>query len=472
MTASGPAWCVDEARGLGVMTAFRRILMDLSERLENVAILGAAGKMGSGIALLLAQELARVKLSDEGKGKVYRLALIDVNEAALDGLLGYLRGQMLKRAEKSVGALRELYADRTDLVENGDMINEFVASAMSVVRPSTDMNAIAGARLVFEAVFEDEKLKVNLLGDARKIADPDAWYLTNTSSIPIGGLDKKLELGGRIVGYHFYNPPAVQKLLELITSDGTLPELAKGGELLAKRLGKKVFRANDVAGFIGNGHFMRDGLHAIAEADRLRQGGDWAPALYKMNRVSQDWLLRPMGIFQLIDYVGVDVTQMILNVMNTYLPGQGLHSDLIDALVEKKVLGGQHHDGSQKDGILKYAKGRPVAVYEPAKGEYVPFEAGIAESADGELGPLPEGYRPWKALLMDRGKKQALQSHFAALKESGTEGARLAMAYLKASKTIGEKLVADRVANNSEDVNGVLTNGFYHLYGPINDYAA
>ena len=44
---------------------------------------------------------------------------------------------------------------------------------------------------------------------------------------------------------------------------------------------------------------MRDGLHAIAEADRLRKGGDWAPALYKMNRVSQEWLIRPMGIFQL-----------------------------------------------------------------------------------------------------------------------------------------------------------------------------
>jgi 3-hydroxyacyl-CoA dehydrogenase len=446
--------------------------MDLSERLENVAVLGAAGKMGSGISLLLAQELARTRLSPEGKGKLHRLALIDVNEAALDGLLGYLRGQLVKRAEKSVGALRGLYAERKDLVENADMIEEFVASAMSVVRPSTDMNAIAGAKLVFEAVFENEKLKLDLLGRAKKIADPDAWYLTNTSSIPIGGLDKKLELGGRIVGYHFYNPPAVQRLLELITSNETLPVVREAGEALAKRLGKKVFPANDVAGFIGNGHFMRDGLHAIAEAERLRAGGDWAPALYKMNRVSQEWLLRPMGIFQLIDYVGVDVTQMILNVMNTYLPGQNLQSDFIDDLVTKKVLGGQHHDGSQKNGILKYEKGRPVAVYEPAKGDYVAFSAAaLAETADKELGPLPEGYRPWKALLMVKGKKEILGSHFTALRSAETEGAKLAMGYLKASKAIGERLVADGVANNPDDVNGVLTNGFYHLYGPINEYA-
>jgi hypothetical protein len=137
--------------------------------------------------------------------------------------------------------------------------------------------------------------------------------------------------------------------------------------------------------------------------------------------------------------------------------------------VKKKVLGGQNHDGSQKDGILKYEKGRPVAVYEPAKGEYVPFSK-LAEKADKELGPLPDGFRPWKALLMDRGKGKALDAHFAALREMKTEGATLAMTYLKASKVIGERLVSDGVANKADDVNGVLTNGFYHLYGPINDY--
>jgi 3-hydroxyacyl-CoA dehydrogenase len=445
--------------------------MDLSERLENAAVLGAAGKMGSGISLLLAKELARTKITPEGKGKVFRLALIDRTEADLDGLMSYLRGQLVKMAEKSVGALRGLYADRADLVENGEMIDEFVSSAMSVVRPSTDVGSISGAKLVFEAVFENEDLKIDLLSKAQKIADPDAWYLTNTSSIPIGGLDKKLGLGGKIVGYHFYNPPAVQKLLELITSGETLPELKEAGETLAKRLGKKVIPANDIAGFIGNGHFMRDGLHAIAEADRLRDSGAWAPALYKMNRVSQEWLIRPMGIFQLIDYVGVDVTQLILNVMNTYLPGKGLQSDLIDALVERKVLGGQNHDGSQKDGILKYERGRPVAVYELDRGEYVPFDAPAMKAADDELGPLPEGYRPWKALLMDRGKKDALDRHFAAMRGSDNEGAKLAVAYLKASKAIGEQLVADGVANGPDDVNGVLTNGFFHLYGPINNYA-
>jgi 3-hydroxyacyl-CoA dehydrogenase len=445
--------------------------MNLSERLENVAILGAAGKMGSGIALLLAKELAATRLTPEGKDKIYRLALIDVSETALDGLLTYIRSQMLKIAEKSVGQLRVLYADRKDLVENGEMISEFIAGAMSVIRPSADISAVAGATLVFEAVFENEDLKLKLLKQAREFADPDAWYLTNTSSIPIGGLDRKLELGGRLIGYHFYNPPAVQKLLELITTEETLPELKEAGVTLAKRLGKKVIPANDIAGFIGNGHFTRDGLHAIATADTLRAGGDWAPALYKMNRVSQDWLVRPMGILQLIDYVGVDVFQLILKVMNVYLPGQGLQSDFIDMLVKQKVLGGQNPNGSQKDGILKYAKGRPAAIYDPAKTEYVDFDAdGWSGAADRELGALPDGYRPWKALLMDGKKADALASHFSAVRAADNQGATLAVTYLKVSKAIGERLVADGVARNADDVNGVLTNGFFHLYGPINEY--
>ncbi len=445
--------------------------MNLSERLENTVVIGAAGKMGSGIALLLTKELARMKLSPEGKGKVYRLALIDVSEKALDGLLGYLRAQMLKLAEKGVGDLRVLFADRKDLVENGDMIETFVAEAMSVIRPSTDMASASGAHLVFEAVFENEKLKVDLLSKVRDVVDPGAWYMTNTSSIPIGGLDKKLELNGRIIGYHFYNPPAVQKLLELITSENTLPELKSAGEELAKRLGKKVFPANDIAGFIGNGHFTRDGLHALQAAGKLRGDGDWAAPLYKMNRISQDWLIRPMGIFQLIDYVGVDVFQCILTVMDQYLPGQGLHSDFIDTLVEKKVLGGQNPNGSQKDGILKYENGRPAATYDPGKGEYAAFDPdGWSGAADKELGALPDGFRPWKALLMDRKRGDALAAHFTRVRGMESEGASLAMDYLKASKSIGAALVSDGVANNADDVNAVLTNGFFHLYGPINEY--
>ncbi len=63
-----------------------------------------------------------------------------------------------------------------------------------------------------------------------------------------------------------------------------------------------------------------------------------------------------------------------------------------------------------------------------------------------------------------------IEKHFITLRSSDNEGSRLAMEYLKESKRIGEQLVSDNVALSPDDVNGVLTNGFFHLYGPINEY--
>lgn len=444
--------------------------MDLETRLERVAVLGAAGKMGSGIALLLAAEMAKQRLDPANTGRTYVLHLVDVDDAALTGLLTYLRAQITKVAEKSIVAMRELYADRGDLVENYDVIAAFVDDALSLVRASTTLESVAGSRLVFEAIIEDEDIKIDVLKRIDAIC-PDAYYLTNTSSIPIGILDDGAGLGGRIVGYHFYNPPAVQRLLELISSKKTSPELVELGNELAKRLRKKVFPANDIAGFIGNGHFMRDILHATGEVSKLAGEIGESGAIYAMNRVSQDFMIRPMGIFQLIDYVGVDVCRFIMKVMTEHVEGETLKDELLDRMAAAGVLGGQYADGSQKDGILKYERGRPVGVYDLAKKDYRLFSDGEWTAAvDARLGPLPDGHAPWRALLTDPNRNEKLAVYFGNLATSEAEGAKLARSYLVRSMEIAEKLVADGVAGGADDVNGVLINGFYHLYGPINEH--
>lgn len=131
--------------------------MTFDERLRNVSVIGAAGKMGSGIALLLAQEMATQKLKPENKNSSYHLYLIDINESALDGLLKYLKSQLVKAGEKTTVTLRELYKDREDLVENYDVIEAFVEDAMAVVRLGTDLSAVKDSRMIFEAVLEDRK---------------------------------------------------------------------------------------------------------------------------------------------------------------------------------------------------------------------------------------------------------------------------------------------------------------------------
>ena len=440
--------------------------MDLDTRLQNVSVIGAAGKMGSGITLLLAQEMARLSLQPENRGRVFRLNAVDLDPAGLAGLRAYVHSQATRTAEKTIVGLRQLYAEREDLVENGEIIADWVRRVGDIVWPATDLHAARGSLLVFEAIVEKPDVKASVYRQLRDLC-PEAYFLTNTSSIPIGLIDRESGLGGRIIGFHFYNPPPVQKLVEVIRAETTPDELAGISADLGRRLRKTLIPSADIAGFIGNGHFIRDGIHGLNEAAGLARDRGWARAAWLVNRVSQDWLLRPMGIFQLIDYVGIDVFQMIQVVMDEHLD-EPLRHEVIDRALEMGVRGGQNPDGSQKPGFLQYEKGRPVAAYDLEKREYVPIDP----AWDEELGPLPDGFRPWKALTRAADRDQALSAHFGKLAGMDTLGARLAVAYLARSREIGRQLVEMKVAASADDVNAVLMLGFYHLYGPINDYCA
>jgi len=443
--------------------------MDYPEKLQNVTVLGAAGKMGSGILLLTAVEMADLSLKPENKGKAFVLNAMDVSKEGLAGLMRYLRAQVQKVAEKKTVALRKIYADRADLIENEEIINQYIFDVMSLIRPTTRLEAAYDSTLIFEAVSENRSLKVKILSQIDQNNPEKPWYFTNTSSVPIHLIDEEAGLGGRVLGFHFYNPPAVQKLVELIVTDKTDPEMIEFAKVYAKSLGKVVVPANDFAGFIGNGHFMRDALHGIHTAEKLAKEMPFAEAVYMVNRVSQDFLIRPMGIFQLIDYVGIDVVSFIMNVMNPFLPGEDLHSDLLDRMISLGVKGGQYSDGSQKDGFLKYEKGRPVAIFDPDTKAYVEI-AGIKDKCDERLGPVPASLIPWKAAVKVKAKDQTFGSIFGEMKSMNTLGARLSLEYGRRSNEIGKKLVADKVAHNTDDVNTVLLTGFFHAYGPVNEY--
>jgi len=443
--------------------------MEFDKRLENVAVIGAAGKMGSGIAALIGQEMAKLKLKPENKDKIFRLNLIDVSESALDGLRRYLRTISTKASEKSIVMLRDVYKDRADLIENWQVINEFTNEILSVMQFGTSINMAKDAKIVFEAIVEDKEIKIKVYRELNELCSDETFYLTNTSSIPITILDEQAGLGGRIMGYHFYNPPVVQRLVEVITGKDTKPELVEFGTELGKRLRKKLVPANDIAGFIGNGHFMRDGLFALQKVEEIKETYTLPGAIYIMNKVSQDFLVRPMGIFQLIDYVGIDVFQCILKVMKEHLGDETLNSDLVNQYVEKGILGGQRPDGSQKDGFLKYEKNRPVGVYDPNKGDYRLYE-GWKDELDKKVGNPPEGFSPWRVLLRDAKKEDKLSTYFSNLKKDESQGSDIARAYLLRTKEIAEGLVNQGVANTPDDINAVLTNGFFWLYGPINNY--
>jgi len=457
-------------------------MMNLDEHFEQVTVIGAAGKMGCGISLLLAQEMARLKNLPENRGRTYRLNLIDARGKGLEELLEYIQTQSAKQANRKIDTVRPMYqggeAPRTD----EQIVRAFVADTLSVIRTSTALREARDSRLVFEAVPEREPLKIDILKQLKETCPGGTFFLSNTSSIPIGFLDREAGLGGRVIGFHFYNPPPVQKLVELIPAQTTRPELTEMAHEIARRLGKTAVPSRDIAGFIGNGHFVRDALHAIGEVERLHDHPDSSAcsaefeAIYALNKVSQEGLLRPMGIFQLIDYVGLDVFSSIMQVMARHIDieraassfRETFHADLIDRMLSKKVLGGQHPDGSPKDGFFQYKGRQLVGVYTLDREEYVSLQNGTMARVDRALGAL--GIVGWKELLNAPDRAQKLRDHFARLAALDTLGARLTMAYLRASRCIGEKLVSDGVAESPEDVNTVLVSGFGHLYGPFNDY--
>lgn len=443
--------------------------MTYVDRLQNVTVLGAAGKMGSGILLLTAVEMTNLSLLPENKGKTFVLNAMDLSVDGLHGLMNYLKVQVRKIAEKQTVALRTIYADRMDLIENGEIIDQYIFDVMNTVRPTTLIEAAYSSSLVFEAVSENPDLKVKILSQIDQNNTNKPWFFTNTSSVPISLIDENANLEGRVLGFHFYNPPAVQKLVELITTKNTLAEMKQFALDYAKKLRKIIVPANDIAGFIGNGHFMRDGLHGINEAVALTNKYSFPEAVYMINKVSQDFLVRPMGIFQLMDYVGIDVMKFIMAVMDPYMKNETVHSDTVDQFIELGIKGGQMSNGAQKDGFLKYEKGRPVAAYDPSTKEYVSFST-FSAKCDANLGALPEGHLPWKKAVRSKKKDEVFGNFFGNMKASDTLGSSIAIKYGKRSNEIGEALVADGVAASDKDVNTVMLTGFFHAYGPVNSY--
>lgn len=435
----------------------------LDSALRNVAVIGAGGKMGRGISLLLLQEMSHLELSITEKlgSGVFRLHLIDVSEKGLDGLYHYLRHQLLRHAEQSIIKLRDLWKNNRKLVSNEEIINAYVEGALAIVRFGTEFSAAKDSTLIFEAVAEDVSIKVSLYKHLESVNHNTPLYFTNTSSIPIQFLASESGISGRMVGFHFYNPPAVQKLLELIVPEGTEASVKHLSEQLAGRLHKIIAHSNDIAGFIGNGQFIREILFTLEKVHTLSEQAPLSKAIVFYDRVTCDLLIRPMGIFQLIDYVGLDVIHQITKVMANFLPDANFKVPLVDQLIAKGVRGGQHADGTQLDGFFRYEHGKPKSVYALETGEYQALP-----DLSHWLEPLPEGWKPWKKMQKEPDLKQALQIYFQSLFHAETQGAKAAREFLHHSRVISEKLVRERVAHKLEDITTVVTNGFFHLYGP------
>lgn len=437
------------------------------ERFQHISVLGAAGKMGSGILLLNVLHNAKMKTLPEFRDKTFVIHAIDQSFERLNGLNDYLKTQVLKWAEKNIVWLRKIYSDQPHLIDNEDIINAFVFDALSMVKPSINIESAYQSSLIFEAIIEDVTIKSKILEQIKTNNPNDPWFLTNTSSIPIHVLNKKANLKGNIIGCHFYNPPAIQRLIEVIELPNGNPELSLMVYSFGEHMEKIMVPSNDVAGFIGNGFFMRDILFAQNLLTQLSKNLNQTEAIVAIDIITRDLMVRPMGIFQLVDYVGIDVCQFIMKVMSMHL-SEKLQSPLLEELLTKGIKGGQNADGSQKEGIFQYERGAPVTVYNNPSNNYINIEP-IVKKVNEYLAVQVSRYT-WKQLSRSKQANQLLSDYFRELAKENSEGALLTIDYMQAMKKIALKLVEDKVTDSPEHVNTVMKNGFYHVYGPVNDF--
>ena len=148
---------------------------DLRNRLQNVSIIGAGGKMGRGISLVLLKLIVDSNLPNDLKK--CQLILIDNSLENLQSLRTYLKEQLLKYAERNIGSLRQRYIEHSNLVDNSEIIQHFLLDAESTVHTSTDISCCQNSKMIFEAVFENLELKTRIYSQLKNIVSKDTYFL-------------------------------------------------------------------------------------------------------------------------------------------------------------------------------------------------------------------------------------------------------------------------------------------------------
>jgi 3-hydroxybutyryl-CoA dehydrogenase len=206
--------------------------------------------------------------------------------------------------------------------------------------------ACEGCDVVVEAAPEDMALKVGLFEEVLRAAPKGALLGSNTSSLSLTELGRRIGASDRTVGLHFFNPPPVMELLEIVRGLGTTDETVQRALALAKALGKTPIVVNDVPGFATS----RLGVILGAEAIRMLESGVATAA--DIDRGMELGYRHPMGPLKLTDLVGLDVRLAILEHLQREIGEQFRPPMLLRQMVRAGKLGKKTGEGFYvwKDG--------------------------------------------------------------------------------------------------------------------------
>lgn len=273
-----------------------------SPPLRQVAVLGA-GTMGQGIAQVCASSGLVTHLFDVAPDRVDR-------------------------------AIANVHTGLGKLVDKGKLSAEAKTETLTRLVACSDLGrACEGADLVIEAAPESMDLKVEIFTKVAQLTKPTAWFGSNTSSLSITELGSRIGAPERTIGLHFFNPPPIMQLLEIVRGMGTSGETLDRALDFAKLIGKTPIVVRDTPGFATS----RLGVAIGAEAMRMLESG--VASVEDIDRAMELGYRHPMGPLKLTDLVGLDVRLAILEHLHREVGEQFRPPAILRQMVRAGRLG-------------------------------------------------------------------------------------------------------------------------------------
>lgn len=212
--------------------------------------------------------------------------------------------------EAAEAALSRIHRSLAKAVDRGKMDEAARDGILGRIAVSTEITDQADRQIVIEAATENEDLKKQIFSDLDEIvSDGEAILASNTSSIPITRLGSVTKRPENVVGLHFFNPVPVMALVELVTTVKSSPQVVDRARSFAEMVGKTVVEARDRAGFVVNMLLIPYMLGAI----RMYEAG-----FASKEDIDSGMRLganHPMGPLELTDFVGLDTTKYVADVL-------------------------------------------------------------------------------------------------------------------------------------------------------------
>jgi 3-hydroxybutyryl-CoA dehydrogenase len=276
--------------------------------IRQISILGT-GTMGRGIAYLSAVA-------------GYDTVLFDAEASALENAKASIETILRKSVEKA------------------RLSDSDARAALERIHVVPDLEpAVSGADLIIEAVPENVDLKKDLFAQADLFCGMDTILATNTSSISVTELASTVERREKFVGMHFFNPPHVMKLIEIVRGDRTSDDTAAQVREVAEKMGKTAIIVRDSPGFATSRLGVAIGLEAI----RMLEEG--VASAEDIDRAMELGYNHPMGPLRLTDLVGLDVRLGIAEYLAATLGPRFEPPQLLRDLVAEGKLGKKSGQG-------------------------------------------------------------------------------------------------------------------------------